>query len=275
MRGGDAGWFGPGSATWRINCEAALVLGGGRALILQVAHPLVGAGVDHHSRVYVDRWGRLSHTLETMGQILFGDTATARRAAARMRKAHARIRGVVSTGEAAGRAYDATDPALVLWVWATLVDTSLVAYELYVRRLRPEQIARYYEEQKRFAYACGVPAGACPSTHDDFRVYFDTIVATTLEATNAARRVTAMALQPFDLPRLAAPVLGALALPTIGLLPERLRNDLGLTWSPTRARLLASGAYVCRLTLPLFPRRIRHVRSARAARERARADRRA
>lgn len=271
MRGSDAGWFGPGSATWRINGEAALILGGGRALILQVAHPLVGAGVEHYSRFRTDRWGRLTHTLDTMGQIIFGDDQTARRGAERMRRAHARIQGIVSDGNAAGHPYDATDPALVLWVWATLVDTSLVTYQRYVRPLPCSEIERYYEEQKRFAYACGVPLGGCPDTYADFTAYFDATVQCTLEPTAAAHHVADIALNPLNLPRFAAPLLALISAPTIGLLPPQLRDDLGLPWTPVRDRTLSLITAACRLALPLAPRRLRHVRSAREAERRTRA----
>jgi uncharacterized protein (DUF2236 family) len=265
MRGSDAGWFGPGSATWRINSEAALMLGGGRALILQVAHPLVGAGVEHYSRFRSDRWARLTHTLDTMGQIIFGDEETARRGAERMRRAHARIQGVVSDGNAAGHPYDATDPTLVLWVWATLVDTSIVTYERFVRRLSPEEIARYYEEQKRFAHACGVPPGGCPESYADFTAYFAETVERTLEPTTAVHQVAEVALNPFDLPRFAAPALALVSAPTVGLLPPRLRDDLDLRWTSAHDRALELTALACRRGLPLVPRRFRHVRSAREA----------
>jgi uncharacterized protein (DUF2236 family) len=48
-REGDPGLFGPGSVAWRINAESVLLLGGGRALLMQAAHPLVAAGVADHS----------------------------------------------------------------------------------------------------------------------------------------------------------------------------------------------------------------------------------
>jgi uncharacterized protein (DUF2236 family) len=270
MRGSDAGWFGPGSATWRINSEAALILGGGRALILQVAHPLVGAGVEHYSRFRTDRWGRLTHTLDTMGQIIFGDEQTAQRGAERMRRAHARIQGIVSDGNAAGHRYDATDPALVLWVWATLVDTSLVTYQRFVRPLPPTQIERYYQEQKRFAYACGVPFDYCPDTYDDFGVYFEETLQRTLEPTAAAHHVADIALNPFNLPRFTAPLLALVSAPTIGLLPPQVRADLDLRWSPKRERALRLVGAICRRIVPRLPRRFRYVRSARDAARRTR-----
>jgi uncharacterized protein (DUF2236 family) len=190
-----------------------------------------------------------------------------------MRRAHARIQGVVSDGNAAGHHYDATDPSLVLWVWATLVDTSIVTYERFVRRLPPEEIARYYEEQKRFAHACGVPPGGCPDSYADFTAYFTATINHTLEATAAAHHVADIALNPFDLPRFAAPALALISAPTVGLLPPRLREELGLRWTPAHDRALRLTALGCRYGIPPVPRRLRRVRSARDAAHRTRAGR--
>jgi uncharacterized protein (DUF2236 family) len=44
------GLYGPASEAWRLNREATILLGAGpRALLLQLAHPLVAEGVDQHS----------------------------------------------------------------------------------------------------------------------------------------------------------------------------------------------------------------------------------
>src|SRR5881397_56153 len=90
----DAGLFGPGSLTWRVNREGALLLGGGRALLLQVAHPLVAAGVAQHSNYREDPWGRLYRTLDLTTKIVFGSTAVAEEAAGRIRHVHQRVHGV-------------------------------------------------------------------------------------------------------------------------------------------------------------------------------------
>ena len=232
MQRSDGGLFGPGSATWRIHRENALMLGGGRALVLQVAHPLVAAGVAQHSRYLTDRWGRLTHTLATMRQLIYGDAPTAQRSADRIARAHARVRGTVSSGSAAGSTYDATDPTLIMWVWATLVDTALLAYQRFVRPLPPAEAERYYQEQKRWAYACGMPGNHLPETLADFHAYIETTIATTIEPTDTAREVLAIALNPLNLPpRLAGPALAVTRLPTVGLLPPSLRDALGLDWS--------------------------------------------
>lgn len=264
----DAGLFGPGSATWRVNGEAAMIVGGGRALVMQVAHPQVGAGVERWSRYKADRWRRLTHTLDTMAAILFADEATALAAAARTRAAHRRIEGRVVEGPSAGTPYQARDPALILWVWATLVDTSLLVYDGWVEPLSAAEQERYYQEQKRFAEACGVPADACPATLADFRRYVERTVAETLEATPAAHTVCEIVLDPLQLPQAAAPLNELLRLPTAGLLPPALRERLGIDWSPGRERALRGCAAASRRLLPLLPDRARRVRSARAASER-------
>lgn len=46
--------FRPGSVSWKVNMEPFIALGGGRALLLQVLHPLVAAGVEQHSNFTED-----------------------------------------------------------------------------------------------------------------------------------------------------------------------------------------------------------------------------
>src|SRR3954471_13963509 len=90
---GDAGLFGPDSLTWRVNSEGVLLFGGGTALILQVAHPLVAAGVSQHSDYCEDPWGRLYRTLDVVTRVTFGSAAKAEEASARLREVHSRVQG--------------------------------------------------------------------------------------------------------------------------------------------------------------------------------------
>ena len=119
-RGANDGLYGPDDVTWRVNRETVLLAGGGRALLLQVAHPLVAAGVAEHSNYREEPWGRLYRTLDVTTRIVFGDAETSRQAARGLRATHRRVRGVAEDGTP----YDARDPELLLWVWATLVETS-------------------------------------------------------------------------------------------------------------------------------------------------------
>src|SRR5438067_12581323 len=97
---GDPGLFGPGSVTWRVNGESVLLAGGGRALLLQVAHPSVAAGVEQHSSYDTDPWGRLIGTLDVVTKITFGDSEASALSAWRLGAAHARVGGIRGDGAA-------------------------------------------------------------------------------------------------------------------------------------------------------------------------------
>jgi uncharacterized protein (DUF2236 family) len=225
---------GSDSLSWHIAREPALLLGGGRALLLQVTHPLVAAGVDQHSNYQADPWSRLFSTLDTVMTMMFGSPAASTRAAERLKRRHRTVNGVTDDGTA----YDALDADLQLWVWATLVDTAIVVHERTLGRLSSALKARYLDEQKLLAYACGVPAGHCPERYPDFVDYVETVTHDTLAATKVAREVAHQLREP-PLPtalRVAAgPPLG---LVTAGLLPDHLRSPLGFDWGPRQERAL-------------------------------------
>jgi uncharacterized protein (DUF2236 family) len=214
----------------RINAEPALLFGGGRALLLEIAHPLVAAGVAEHSNFRSDPFGRLQRTLDAMRTIAYGDRVAALAAAREVQRAHGRVRGAL--GEDAGRyragsVYDGRDPALVRWVWATLVDTALQVYELFVAPLTDGAGESYYAEQCGIGRLLGVPAADVPATHADFRAWFDRCVADdTLCVTPLSREIAASVLDP---PGGLADG-GRVRLITAALLPERLRADFGLRY---------------------------------------------
>ena len=270
----DEGLFGPGTLTWRVNREGVLLLGGGAALILQLAHPLVAAGVAQHSNYRADPWGRLYRTLDTTTKIVFGPTDVALDAGRKLRHMHGLVRG--ATSESAGRfpagtPYDARSPDLVMWVHATLVHFSLLVYTRYVGALTIAEQRRYYEEQKLLGEQFGVPRVRQPDTFADFNEYFHDMVAGDGTAvTDALRDVVDATLNP-PLPRLARPLVEALNLATVGLLPAPLRDELGLPWSPLRRRLLDASRAVLSAALPALPRLVRDLPPARRAERRLRA----
>src|SRR5436309_11738206 len=119
-RPGDPGLFGPDSVAWRVNGETAMLLGGPRALLMQIAHPAVAAGVAEHSDFPHEPYRRLWRTIDSMLTISFGDAVQSRQAAERVTALHTRVKGPT---------YDALDPELLMWVHATLVDSALVVHE--------------------------------------------------------------------------------------------------------------------------------------------------
>ena len=163
------------SMFWRVNREMVSLLAGGRALLMQIAHPKVAAGVAEHSRFKEDPLGRLHRTMNTMWSIVFDEAAAARVSLERVRSVHGKVRGVVAQNEASftGARYDALDPDLLLWVHATLIDSGMVAYDNFVAPLSPVEASRYYEESKILARLFDIPeghragfAGRLPSVHE-------------------------------------------------------------------------------------------------------------
>ena len=261
---GHDGLYRPGDVTWRVNRETVLLAGGARALLMQVAHPLVAAGVGQHSGYREDPWGRLYRTLDVTTRIVFGDARASRAAARELRAVHARVRGVADDGTP----YDARDPELLLWVWATLVDTSILVYTRYLRPLSAADLDRYCAEQQRFGQAVGIPAGRFPVGYAGLREYVDRMVARELRVTEVGRDVARATLRPplpVPLRPAAWPAGELLALLTVGLLPERLRREYGLAWDPARAALLRASTAAVRRLLPLLPRLARDFPAARRA----------
>lgn len=269
----DAGLFGPDSVTWRVNREGVLLLGGGTAVILQLAHPLVAAGVSQHSDYREDPWGRLYRTLDLTTKIVFGSTATAAEASARIRHTHGRVRG--RSAEDGGRfpegtRYDARTHDLVMWVHATLVHTSLLVYTRYVGPLSIAEQRAYYEEQKLLGEQFGVPREHQPESFADFNEYFAEMVeGDALAVTDGMRDVAAATLRP-PLPVVARPLVEALNLATVGMLPGRFRDELGLPWGPGRQRLLDASRVMLSAMLPALPRLLREFPPARSADRRVR-----
>ena len=254
----------PGSLAWQIGSESALLLGGGRALILQVAHPGVAAGVAQHSNYREAPWRRLYRTVAVTSRIAFGDERSSRESATRLRAVHQRVRG----RDDGGRRYRALDPELLMWVQATLLDTSLLIYDRYVRPLGEAERALYYEQMLPVGRAYGITARAQPADWPAFRDYFDRMQASELRVTDTTRDVAASVLDP-ELPTVARPALRpaieAIRLVTVGTLPDALREELGLAWGPRRQRLLGASQATIRRLLPLLPGLVRQFPAARAA----------
>ncbi|HWP64191.1 MAG TPA: oxygenase MpaB family protein [Candidatus Binatia bacterium] len=257
-----AGWYGPGSEAWRLNREAVLLLGAGpRALLLQIAHPLVAEGVAAHSTFRADPWGRLRATLRSYLTIVYGSPTAARREVRRLLDLHERIRGPVRDPVARARfgtSYEALDPELLLWVHATLVDSTMVAVDAWLERLDRDRRARFYAETVPVARAFGVPEALLPVDLDAFEAYLERMLAPggPIVVSPTARELAETILRP-PLGPLAGsfgpfegwirPILDAvppaatapLLWPALGLLPPRVRAGFGVRWG-WRERLVAA-----------------------------------
>ena len=249
----DGGFYGPGSEAWRLNREARLLLGAGpRALLLQIAHPLVAAGVAQHSQFREDPWARLSGTLRSYLRIVYGSAAAARDEIERLHELHRGIRGPVSdeaARERHGRRYSALDPALSLWVHATLVDSTITTYHAWIEPLGPDERARYYEETLPVGRAFGIPASLLPPDIDAFDAYLAEMLGPDgpVHVGDEARELADAILHPPLGPAAAAagplfaraaPILDAIPAraygwlfwPSVGILPAGVREEYGLPW---------------------------------------------
>jgi uncharacterized protein (DUF2236 family) len=188
----DDGFFGPASVTWRISADAGRPVAGLRALMLQALHPLAMAGVDQHSNWRSDPVGRLAATSGYLATVSFGDRAAAERAAARVRRVHEHITG---TDAITGGRYAASDPALLLWVHATLVESGIVAARVFGSPLSAEDSDGYVAEMVAAAELVGIPAGLVPASLGDLESY---LAATRpeLRCTPAAAESMAYLLDP-------------------------------------------------------------------------------
>lgn len=207
-----------------------LLLGGTAALLMQVAHPLVAAGVDQHSDLRSDPFGRLVRTLDTTLAVVFGDDRGASAAIARMNRIHAGVRGT-SVG---GRRYRALDPALLLWVQTTLVLTSLRLYETVVGPLPASDREAYWHETKPIARMLGIPADRLPPSIAHLEAYERDMIAREVVPDPTSIDVARGVLRPLAwLPAVAYWPSDAV---TAALLPSSLRTRFGLP-SGTAERL--------------------------------------
>ena len=234
----EEGLFRRGCWLRRVSGEPVLLFGGGRALLLEIAHPLIAAGVAEHSSYRTDPFGRLQRTLEAMSAIVFRDRAAALAAARNVERAHQRVVGrlVASAGRfGEGTPYSGRDPELMLWVWATLVDTAVAVYERFVEALDADARRAYYADHRSVVRVLGVPDALVPPSWEAFRSWFDGMLASdALAVTPAAREIAAGVLAP------AAAISDArrLRLITVGLLPPHLREAFGLAWDDASAAKL-------------------------------------
>nr|WP_290665521.1 oxygenase MpaB family protein [Ardenticatena sp.] len=256
------GFFGPESITWQINRENVIYLSGMRALLLQIAHPAVAEGVAHHSRFRQDPFGRAIRTFHTVHAIVFGRPDEALKAARRAFAIHARVQGRTFIEESE-RTFVATDDDLLLWVYATLVDSAMLAYRLFLPDLPRAEWERAYEEGKRVGLLFGLSPEAIPPTLGDFETYMHTMLnGSTLQVTPSAREI-ALALHGGTWwLRLIAPLNRLIAAAT---LPEHLRTAFDLPWSSQREWAFRLFVAVVRRTVPYLPPHIRYVPAARQA----------
>jgi uncharacterized protein (DUF2236 family) len=258
---------------WRVGGDWTMLLGGGRALILQVAHPTVAAGVGQFSDYESAPWKRLVGTLDLYMRVIYGGRdETPAQAGERLRSMHKRLKGTHPDGTH----WHALDPAAFHWVHATLVDGIAEMNSRFGRPMNTLEKELFYEEMRAVGRLYGLRERDMPPDWDAFRTYFDAMVEDELRDSETLQNVIRSVFNPAKPPLAALPDAvwsvasspGAelLRLVTVGSLPRTLRERLDLPWSRERELALRAQQRAIRGVFPRLPDRLRLMPPAYAAR---------
>jgi len=256
-------WPGPGSITWRYAADARTLLAAGYALVLQVAHPIVGAGVAEHSTYTQDPWGRLFRTLDFTNALIYAEPAVAAEVARRVRARHRQIKGVMNDGSR----YHALAPDAYGWVWASLFAALTGAHDHFGAHLRRGEREEFWGQWRGLGRLLGIRQRDLPADLDGFERYFEHTLAVVLEDNESVHSVLESLRDPArpPLPPYAHPAwrLGrvpsarTLGLATIGMLEPVLRERFGLRWTLAQELELRALGMASRAAAPLMPGRLR------------------
>lgn len=246
------------STTVDLAREAVVLAGAGAAILLQVAHRPVGAGVARHSGFAADPLKRLRHTLQFVYAAVLPEAEPAReRIAAWVGAAHAPVRG----NDSGGRAYSAADPQAQLWVTATLYWAAERTRRRIWGELDREDAERIYRDYAVLGTLLGMPADLWPSDRAAFERYWAAAVAR-LEVTEEARNITRELFAAERAPWWLRRMMPVVRFVTAGMLPARIRTELGLDWDGVHSRREARLWGAVRAVYPVLPRRLRQLPSA-------------
>ncbi|GAC1657817.1 MAG: oxygenase MpaB family protein [Ktedonobacteraceae bacterium] len=253
--------------TWKIEKEAILLLGGSRAILMQLAHPLIAVGSYEHSYLISDPFRRARHTLRHTQISAFGSDMAACHTARTINRLHGQVHGTLAMDAGAytrGTPYRARDPQLLLWAHATLVDTALRTYALFFGPLSSAEKEQYYHESKMRVRLLGLPLDAIPRTVLDLEQYInETLYSNRLAATPQARELVQKVLFP-SASTLFRPLTHFNLFVTCALLPQPIREIYGLQWSKRQQHKFDLLIQRMRAVLPYTPRYIRELPSTRS-----------
>jgi uncharacterized protein (DUF2236 family) len=258
--GSLSGVFGPRSISWQVNREAAIFLGAGRALLLQLAHPWIAAAVEQHSDTFANPIGRFHRTFSTVFTMVFGTLGQSFGAARRLHHRHASITGTLPSAAGpfpAGSFYCANEVFALRWVHATLVETAVMAYALVLPALTQEQHELYYAESRLFAALFGIPKEHLARDWTAFSAYTEAMTrSSTLTVTDQARAMAHRLLAGADT---WLPIPGWYRALTAALLPPRLRDAFALHYGQAEEGDLQRFIGRARRIYPRLPARLRYV----------------
>ncbi|HEY2772108.1 MAG TPA: oxygenase MpaB family protein [Solirubrobacteraceae bacterium] len=254
---------GPDSVTWRYASDARLHLTSLYALLLQVAHPTVGAGVHDYSNFEARPWDRLMRTLDYVNLLVYGGREAAA-AGRRLRELHKGFRGVRADGER----YHALEPDAYAWVHATLISAYVHGHAQFGRPMSRDDRERFYREYRGLGRLIGVRERDLPDDWAGFERYFARVCATELVRTESVGRVlrsigrAAPPPMPIPIPiavwRTArVPISRALWLGGVGLIEPELRRRLGIRFTRLDEAAFHTLGALSRATEPALPQRLK------------------
>ena len=249
----------PTDAPRRIAAERILLLAWPRAILLQLAHPLIASGVAAHSSFRGNTrsaFSRLHHTVGAMLALTFGTEREREGALEGIRAIHRRVNGTLAdtTGPfAAGTRYSAEDPELLTWVHVTLAESTIRLYGRLVAPLTEADRDRYCAESAGVAVALGARASEVPRSWQALVAYADAQYASGRVIVGRDARTVASAL-------LVNPLLSSIA---IGDLPSAIRQQYGFRWSAAQAKRFERIMRTLRCVRRITPRPLATWRAAR------------
>lgn len=255
-----AGVFGPASLTWRIDREAVIFLGAGRALLLQLAHPWVAAAIAEHSRTLADPIGRFHRTFGIVFAMVFGPLDRALLSARQLHGRHTMIVGQMPEAVgpfAAGSRYCANEVAALRWVHATLVETALMAHDLVLPPLSVEERERYWTESRLFGALFGLTPDDLPENWSAFAASTEEMAQSETLTVGAAAREVAAQIFGGARPWLRPPRWYRSL--TASMLPERLRTGFGFELDERDTRVADRAVRWIKRIYPKLPDRLRYV----------------
>ena len=231
-----------------IGAEAALLAGGGRAILLQLANPAVGHAVADHSNFASDPLRRLRNTLSYVYALVYGTPDQVTQVRTMVQRAHAPVRS---------QTYDASDAELQLWVAATLYDTAATLHARIFGSLDEASADAVYRDYAVVGTALGMPAALWPPDREAFGHYWQAQLAG-LKVDDRVREVGAQVLHPASGPLWMRALMPIARLATAGLLPPALREAYALPWNDRRQRRFDRMMDATARVYPHLPAPVRH-----------------
>ncbi|HEX7279847.1 MAG TPA: oxygenase MpaB family protein [Solirubrobacterales bacterium] len=263
----DQDYFPSGrSMARRVHGERSVgLLYGQRALLIGALEPLTYTGTMLTTNAGDHPFTRLARTAKIQERVFLGTKAEADKALAAVHRLHERIKGELpeaAGGHAAGAAYSAFDPELMLWTLAVIADSGRAMYETMVRPLSGEERESLWQDYVRFGELFGLPRASVPATYPEFAAWWEAKLASPdLHATEHALEMAPLVAFRQPVPRSARGNLAVQNLIIKGTLPPRVRQIFGIPWSASHEAAFRSVAATHRRARPAFPRRMRRGRN--------------